>query len=122
MEDNDIQVLVVDDEEVMRHLLTDLLSDEGFNVRTVCNGAEAVDEVKQVYFDIIFCDVHMPVMNGAEAFKLIKEISPETAMVMMDSCPDGLVQQAIENGALCCIHKPFDIQDVREIVGRFAIS
>ena len=113
-----INVLVVDDEEIIRNLLTDVLRDEGCKVTAVINGAKAVDRVKEEIFDIVFSDVHMPVMNGAETVKAIKEIRAETVIVMMDSYPDHLLAQAKEAGAITCIHKPFNIKDVVDIIER----
>lgn len=111
-----VKVLVIDDEEVMRNLLTDVLSDKGCEVTAVANGAEAVARVKEKAFDLVFSDVHMPEMNGVETVKAIKKIRPETVMVMMDSYPDHLLSQAQEAGAITCLHKPFNIKDVVTIV------
>lgn len=111
-----IKVLVVDDEEVICNLLTDVLGDEGCEVTAVARGAEAVVKVREETFDIVFSDVHMPGMNGAETVKAIKEIRPQTVVVMTDSYPNHLLAQAREAGAIICIHKPFNIKDVVNIV------
>ncbi|MFC1646336.1 response regulator [Candidatus Omnitrophota bacterium] len=111
-----INVLVVDDEEVLRSLFTDILQDRGYNVVTAVNGLEAQDKVREIYFHVAFIDVHMPVMNGAQTLRAIKEISPKTAIVMMDSFPDILLEEAEREGAVSCIHKPFDIKEVIEVI------
>lgn len=115
-----MKILIVDDEPIMRNLLTDILRDEGYQTSTADNGAEAVTQARMTRFNIIFCDIHMPVMNGVEAIRKIKDINPRTVIVMMDSYPDSLVQQAVKDGALTCIHKPFDIQDVRNLLTELA--
>jgi CheY-like chemotaxis protein len=110
------RVLIVDDEEIIRLLFTDLLADMGFEVDCVCDGSQAVRIVQEKDFDMIFSDVHMPVMNGVEAMKTIKTMKPWIPIVMMDSYPDKLVEEMLDNGALDCIHKPFDIELVRNFV------
>ena len=112
----DINILVVDDEEVMRNLFTDILQDEGYKVTTVSNGEEAQDKVKKDYFDVAFLDVHMPVMDGVQTLRMIKKLSPKTAIVMMDSYPDVLLDEAEREGAATCIHKPFNIKEVRQVL------
>ncbi len=111
-----IKILVVDDEEIIRNLLTDVLNDEGCEVTAVPDGAEAVARVKETAFDVVFSDVHMPVMNGVEIVKAIKKIKPETVIIMMDSYPDHLLAQAQEAGALTYIHKPFNIKTLLAIM------
>jgi len=111
-----IKILVVDDEEVMRSLFTDILQDEGYNVTTVHNGKEALDKVKTEFFDIAFIDVHMPVMDGIKTLQALKEITPKTASVMMDSMPSYVLDESKKQGAVACIGKPFDIREVRSII------
>lgn len=118
MKDNQINVLVADDEEIIRTLITDLLTDQGFKVIVAKNGKEAVDLSKESFFHIAFVDVHMPIMNGVETLKMIKEISPKTTIVMMDSYPDMFVDEALSEEATTCIHKPFDIKEIIGIVNR----
>ncbi len=118
MKDNQINVLVADDEEIIRDLITDLLTDQGFKVIVAKNGREAVDLSKESFFHIAFVDVHMPIMNGVETLKAIKEINPKTTIVMMDSYPDMFVDEALSEGAITCIHKPFDIKEITGIANR----
>ena len=112
----EINILVVDDEEVMRSLFTDIIQDEGYKVATVCNGKEAQCKVEKDFFDIAFIDVHMPVMDGVQTLRMLKKISPKTTIVMMDSFPDVLLDEAKNEGAVNCIHKPFNIKEVKEVI------
>ena len=118
MKNKQLNVLVVDDEAVMRSLFTDLLSERGISVSVAKNGKEAVELVKKSFFDIAILDMHMPVMNGIETLRAIKELSPKTWIVMTDSFPDVFVDEALKEGAITCIHKPFDIQEVIDIVNK----
>jgi CheY-like chemotaxis protein len=112
----DMNILVVDDEPIMRNLFVDILQDEGYKVTTVCDGKEAQDKIKEEFFDIAFVDVHMPVMNGVKTLYAIREISPKTAIVMTDSMPGYILEEIKEQGAVTCIHKPFDIKEIRSII------
>ena len=99
---------------------TILLEDKGYNVTTVSNGKEAQERVSQEHFHVAFLDVHMPIMNGVQTLRAIKEASAKTAIVMMDSFPDALLDQAEQEGAISCIHKPFDIKEVMQVISKIA--
>jgi len=118
MPNREINILVVDDEEVMRSLFMDLLSERGFHISLAKNGKEAIELVKENFFDIAILDMHMPVMNGVETLRAIRQMSPETSIVMTDSFPDAFAEEALKEGAVSCIHKPFNIQEVIEIVNK----
>jgi len=116
MKIDNINILIVDDEEIMRNLFTDILQDEGYKVTTVVNGKEAEDRVQGEFFDIAFIDVHMPVIDGIKTMYILKKITPKTAIVMMDSMPRDMLQEFKKEGAVTCIHKPFDIKEIRSVV------
>ena len=113
---SDIHILVVDDEEIMRRLFTDILQDQGYTVTTVCHGKEAQEKVGETFFDIAFVDVHMPVMDGIKTLHMLRQISPKTAVVMMDSMPRALLEEF--EGAVSCIHKPFNIKEIKSVVDK----
>ena len=58
----------------------------------------------------------MPVMDGVQTLRMIKKLSPKTAIVMMDSYPDVLLDEAEREGVVTCIHKPFNIKEVRQVL------
>ena len=109
-------ILIVDDEEIMRSLFSDLLSEEGYEVTCSSNGKEAIERVKEKSFQIAFIDVHMPIMNGPQTVRAIRQLSPSTEIVMMDSFPDIFLEQALKEGAIACVHKPFNIQEIIGLV------
>lgn len=110
------RVLVVDDEEVMRSLFIDLLTDKGYEVHAVGNGKEALERIAAEKFDVVFMDVHMPVLNGIDTLKQMKKANPMLNIVMMDSFPNHLVASAQQEGAITCIHKPFNINQVYTLI------
>lgn len=109
-------ILIVDDEEIIRSLFTDLLSEEGYEVTCAANGKEAIERAKEKPFQIAFIDVHMPIMNGAETVKAFRELGLSSKIVMMDSFPDIFLEQALKEGAITCVHKPFNIQEIIGLV------
>lgn len=107
---------MADDDPIIRKLLCEVLTDDGHKVRTVTDGAQAIKEAQKEEFELFFSDVHMPVMNGLETLRIMRSMWPHLPVVMMDSYPDQLVRQAQNEGALTCIHKPFDLKEIREVV------
>jgi CheY-like chemotaxis protein len=111
-----MKILVADDDPVIRKLLCQVLSEDGHKVSPVTNGAEAIGKVQKEDFELLLLDVHMPVMNGLETLRTMRSTFPQLPVVMMDSYPDQLVKQAENEGALTCIHKPFDLKELREVI------
>jgi CheY-like chemotaxis protein len=111
-----MKILVADDDPIIRKLICEVLREDGHQVSAVANGAEAVKAAQRDEFELLFSDVHMPVMNGLETLRTMRSISPNLPVVMMDSYPDQLVNQAQNEGALTCIHKPFDLKEIREVI------
>jgi len=111
-----MKILVADDDPIIRKLLSEVLTNDGHQVTATSNGVEALEETGRQNFQLVFMDVHMPVMNGLETLLEIREIFPELPVAMMDSYPDQLAHQARREGALTCIHKPFDLQEIRRII------
>lgn len=111
------KILVVDDDEDFRHILSDVLHDEGHNVITAQDAHEAIKRVRENGFTIIFMDIVLPDMNGVETYKVIKKMSPATVTVMMTGYSvEDLVKEAINEGAYNCLHKPFGMDEILNVV------
>ncbi len=111
-----MKILVADDDPIIRKLLSEVLTNDGHQVVVRENGKEALEEAKKQVFQLLFMDVHMPVMNGLEALVAIRKLCPEMNVAMMDSYPDKLAHQAEQEGALTCMHKPFDLREIRKFI------
>jgi len=110
------KVLIIDDTPVIRELLKDVLTDFGFEVSIAENGQIGVDLVRDEDFAMIFCDVHMPIMGGLQAVIQIKKMKPQIPIIMTDSFPDKEAEKAQQAGAVLCLAKPFDLDELRAAV------
>ena len=107
------KILVVDDEKNMRITLADILSDEGYEVDTASNSAEAVEMCASFSYDVVLMDVRMPGINGVEAFRQIRRSQEGLRVIMMSAYSlDGLKQEALEEGAIAFLSKPLEIESV----------
>jgi DNA-binding NtrC family response regulator len=110
-------ILVVDDKLSDRETLKTILEDKEYKVATAKDGTEAIDMVKSKHYDIIFLDVVLPGLNGAETFEHVKEIDPEATVIMMTGyTEEELIRKAVSEGAYTCIHKPFSMEKLIELV------
>jgi response regulator RpfG family c-di-GMP phosphodiesterase len=113
------RILVADDEKVIREILADFLSGEGYVVNTVEDGVAALAELKQRSYNLVISDLKMPNMNGLELIQKIGEESIPVITVIMTGF--GTVETAIEamkKGAYDYILKPFKVEEVIHIVQR----
>ena len=107
------KVLVVDDEESMRHMLSLILKREGYEVLTAGGGQEALALVDGKLFDFILMDVVMPGMDGLELLKMIKDRKVEATVIMMSAY--GSLETAVEamkTGAYDYVSKPFKPDEI----------
>lgn len=109
------KILLVDDDLELTELLSELLSLEGFEVRIVHNGQDALNELEQQTYDIILLDVMMPVLNGIETLKQLRQ--KLTTPVLMLSARDDEIDRVLglELGADDYLPKPFND---RELIAR----
>jgi DNA-binding NtrC family response regulator len=118
------RVLVVDDEESLRFLLTSELEAEAFEVQSAGDGEEAIEIIRKKIeekgkFDVVLLDIRMPKVDGWEVLRFIKSNSPETKVIMLTAYAD--VKNAIESlrlGASDFISKPYDLDDVLTSINR----
>jgi len=102
------KVLVVDDEEPMRRLIVALLSREGHEAITACNGVKALDEICQKKCDAAVADIVMPEMDGITLTKKLLGLYPDLPiMVMTGYTEDYSLESVITAGARDFIKKPF---------------
>jgi two-component system chemotaxis response regulator CheY len=105
---NPYRVLVVDDEEIVRKLLTQILKSMSYDIcAEAVDGVMAVDMYKQLNPDIVTMDIQMPRLNGLEALKKIMAADQEAVVVMLTSVADkDIVVDILKAGAKDYIVKP----------------
>ncbi|NRA95293.1 MAG: sigma-54-dependent Fis family transcriptional regulator, partial [Planctomycetes bacterium] len=111
-DDDALRVLVVDDEESMRHFLVRALERQGCEVTVVGNGSEALEALAAGAFDVMVTDIRMPGMDGRELFAKARECAPGTLTVLMTaygSIKDAIA--ALEQGAESYLAKPFETDE-----------
>ena len=112
-------VLVVDDELSVRRLIQEVVRKAGYSVFLAENGREAVEKARQLKPAVIVMDIKMPVMDGMEAFEIIRGEQPHTAVILMTA--HGTVDTAVEamkNGAFDYLVKPYNVAELRIILER----
>ncbi len=113
------RILVVDDEDALRTVLSAELNSEGYEVGTAADGIEAVSELQKMKYDLVLLDIKMPNMNGFEVLKVIKEKHPGTRVIMLTGFAD--LKNAIESkklGAEDFVSKPYDLVDLLTTIDR----
>jgi DNA-binding NtrC family response regulator len=112
-------ILVVDDEDALRTVLSNELANEGYQVQNAADGDEAVSELTKSAYDLILLDIKMPRMNGFEVLKFVKEHHPKAKVVMLTGFAD--LKNAIESkklGADDFVSKPYDLVDLLTTIER----
>jgi len=111
-------ILVVDDNDGVRHLLKEVLTQEGFKVRAACNGDEALQIVHQSPPLLIILDLKMPGTNGCEVLKRLKAMSSNIPVIMITAYTQQKeMEEALDDGLLkYFLHKPFELSRLREML------
>jgi two-component system response regulator AtoC len=107
------RLLVIDDEENMRHMLAAVLSKAGYLADTAADGLEGLQMTEETAYDFILCDIKMPKMDGMEFLKAARDMIATTTVIMMSAY--GTIDTAIEAmklGAYDYISKPFKPDEV----------
>ncbi|WP_274363951.1 response regulator [Paenibacillus thermotolerans] len=111
------KVLIVDDQNGIRVLLTEVFSSEGYRTFQASNGKLALDIVNKEAPELVLLDMKIPGMDGLEILKHIKKINPEIKVIMMTAYGElDMIKEATESGALMHFTKPFDIDELRSAV------
>ena len=113
MEGVQARILVIDDDQIIRLLFKETLEELGHIVVTASTGAEGLDYVKRLDFDLIFLDLKMPQMDGAEIFREIRNLKPRIPVTIVTGYPDSeMMAKALEQGPFGVMNKPFNDSDI----------
>ncbi len=115
-----LKVLIVDDQAGVRFLLDIVVRESGHKSYMAQNGMEAIEMACSIKPDLIFMDVRMPLIGGLEALGKIKAARPEIQVVIMTAYgSEQTVSDVKTKGAWCYIAKPFDIEEIKELLKKF---
>jgi len=111
------KILVVDDEEDVRQLLSDILASESHEVNVASNGSQGIEMFKKQAFDMVFSDLGMPGMSGWEVAEKIKTINKQVPVVLVTGWNIELKDQEMKDKNIdMVIHKPFELEQVLKSV------
>lgn len=108
-----MKVLIIDDERSIRNTLKDILEFEGHEISLAADGKEGLELAAANNFDVIFCDIKMPGMDGVEVLEKMNENGVESSIVMISG--HGTIDTAVEcikKGAFDFIQKPLDLNRI----------
>lgn len=107
------KILIIDDERSIRRTLKEILEFENYTVEAVEDGIAGINEAKANNYDVIFCDIKMPQMDGIEVLTKLKNDGLETPIIMISG--HGNIETAVDsikNGAYDFIEKPLDLNRI----------
>lgn len=108
------RILVADDEEPIRELLTDVLADAGYDVRGVSTGEKALVEIRGGGYSLLITDLRMPGMSGIDLIKEAKKIDENIGVIVITGYPSiQSVVEVMREGVCDYLAKPFDIKEIK---------
>lgn len=113
------RILIVEDDTTIRVTLAEVLGKLGHDVVQAETGGDALERARRENFDLVLLDLHLPDIHGLEVLKALREADGEALVVVMTAFPE--VRTAIESvkaGAYDYLNKPFDLDDLKELVRR----
>ncbi|MBI2471423.1 MAG: response regulator [Planctomycetes bacterium] len=116
-----VRILVVDDEQIIRDMLFDTLSQAGYTVKTAKDGNDAIAQIERESFDIVITDIKMPDISGMELLIRLQKENPNLCILLMTAY--GNIKSAINAiklGAYDYICKPFELSEMKNIVDKAA--
>ena len=116
-----ISIMIVEDQQLQREMLRDVLAKEGYRVFEAANGSQAEDVIKKQHVDLALIDYKMPGQNGLEVLNCLKKQNPELQAIMITAY--GTIETAVKvmkAGAMDYITKPVDLEQVLLLIEKAA--
>jgi len=110
-------ILVVDDQNGVRRLVQEVFREVGYRVATAAHGQEALALAAVEVPSLVLLDMKMPVMDGLETLRAMRDLYPTVPVIVMTAVGDGdRVNEALSSGVQNFISKPFDVFELRQMV------
>ncbi len=115
-----VHIMVVDDEPLVGQLFKDSLNGTGYQTITALSSIEALELIGNRHFDLIFLDLLIPELDGAELFRRIRQIDKQIPVAIITGYPDSeVMRRAMEHGPFMVLKKPFTVDDILNTVQSF---
>jgi DNA-binding NtrC family response regulator len=112
-----VNVIIVDDEGIVRDVLATILVDNGFEVRTAESGRQGLKMLAETPADFLITDFLMPHMSGTELLEQAKQIDPNVKVILMSGHVDFDVSMTHSaQGAYATLNKPFDCRTLIDLL------
>ena len=111
------QILIVDDEPIVRESIRDWLKDAGYEVATAETGEEALEMMKKQDFSVLILDIRLPGKTGISVLREVKAFKPEIKSIIITAYPTSeLAAEAKELGAIDYLIKPIAPDDLEKLI------
>jgi two-component system nitrogen regulation response regulator NtrX len=113
------KILIVDDEEIVRLTMTEQFSYLGYRALAVENGLLGIRELQNEDYDAVFVDLKMPVLDGMEFLRQVRDLYPDLPVIVMTGHgSDETGKEVLASGAFAFLKKPFRLDDIRALLKR----
>lgn len=111
------QILIVDDEAIVRESIRDWLKDSGYEVSVAASGEEALELIEKDDFSVMIVDLRLPQMTGIDVLKRVKAVKPGIKSIVITAYPSMLSQnEATKLGAIDYLVKPISPEKLEALI------
>ena len=108
-------IMIIEDDEAMRQVLGDVLSENGFYTIGVKDSSEAIEKAVQTPPQLVIIDIKLPTLNGCDVYLALKDLLPDLQAILTTGYRDevkDMVDICMNHGAYQCVYKPYDSSDL----------
>ena len=116
------RALIVNDDQLMSYAISKALQPYHPEIKTVSNGNDAITEISSCFYPLCFLDVSLPDLDGSETVRRIKELSPDTRVIVFTPegrhvwSPKDTIKEKTGESSCYCLSKPFEISELKAVV------
>jgi DNA-binding NtrC family response regulator len=110
------RILIIDDSEVMREMLSEFLKDAGHHVYSTGDHDDGIARSMQETFDVCICDMHLTCIDGFQVVQSLSQYHSDMRFIVTDSLPDEYSQKVLQHKEFMYIRKPFELDQIRSLL------